>query len=117
MEFRLIANREAILKDLEPSKYWNYLYQEGIFDEDDIDDVKTLRTRKQRAEELLAKVQRSGPTQIAVFLNALNNTQPHLYELLQREVNRPGELLQRQAGQYKKLLEMIRGMLSVHDAK
>ena len=96
MEFRLRANFDAILKDLEPSKYWNYLYQEGIFDEDDMDDVKTLRTRKKQAEELLGKVQRSGPEKITVFVNALNNTQPHLYELLQREI--PGEQLQRQTG-------------------
>ena len=81
---RLIKNRIAILKDLEPSKYWNYLYQEGIFDMDDMDEVKAEKTRKKKAEALLEKVERSGPEGIAIFTDTLRQIQPHLYDLLQR---------------------------------
>lgn len=94
---RLRGNFAAIVRDLDPSKYWNYLYQEGIFDEDDMDDVKSKERRKPQAEVLLEKVQRSGAESIAVFVNLLGSIQPHLYQLLQRELPGP-RLPQRQAG-------------------
>ena len=56
MEVRLRGNRVAILKDLEPTKHWNYLIQEGVLDHDDLDELKAkkkTKTRKARAELLL----------------------------------------------------------------
>ena len=93
---RLRGNYDAIVRDLDPQKYWNLLYQEGVFEFDDMDEVKAEKGRKNQAEMLLAKVQRSGPRNIAVFVKALNTSQPHLFELLQTEV--PEERIQRQAG-------------------
>ena len=95
---RLRGNYDAIVRDLDAQKYWNVLFQERVFDFDDMDEVKAEKTRKKQAELLLAKVQRSGPRSIEVFVNALNTSQPHLFELFQREV--PEERIQRhvQAG-------------------
>ena len=93
---RLRGNYDTIVRDLDPQKYWNLLYQEGVFEFDDMDEVKAEKGRKKQAEMLLAKVQRSGPRNIAVFVKALNTSQPHLFELLQTEV--PEERIQRQAG-------------------
>lgn len=80
----LRRNRKAILRDLDPSKSWNYLYQEGIFDLDDIEEVKAEKTRKKKAEALLEKVEHSGPDGIAVFAETLRESQRHLFDLLHR---------------------------------
>ena len=86
----LRRNRKAILKDLDPSKSWNYLYQEGIFDLDDIEEVKAERTRKKKAEALLEKVEHAGPVGIAVFAETLRESQRHLFDLLQSFINDTG---------------------------
>ena len=99
----LRRNRKAILRDLDPSKSWNYLYQEGIFDLDDLDEVKAEKTRKKKAEALLEKVEHSGPEGIAVFAQTLRESQPHLFDLLQM-VNNTGShggRMQIQAGTTK----------------
>ena len=83
----LRRNRKAILRDLDPSKCWNYLYQEGIFDLDDIEEVKAERTRKKKAEALLEKVEHSGPGGIAIFAESLRESQSHLFDLLQSCIN------------------------------
>ena len=97
MEVRLRGNRVAILKDLEPKKHWNYLIQEGVLDYDDLDDLKAEKTRKARAELLLGKVLLAGARKINIFVMSLSIYQPHLYELLQRDLP---EALQRQQGNY-----------------
>ena len=83
----LRRNRKAILRDLDPSKCWNYLYQEGIFDLDDIEEVKAERTRKKKAEALLERVEHSGPDGIAIFAESLRESQSHLFDLLQSCIN------------------------------
>ena len=97
MEVRLRGNRVAILKDLEPKKHWNYLIQEGVLDYDDLDELKAEKTRKARAELLLRKVLLSGARKINIFVMSLSIYQPHLHELLQRDLP---ETLQRQQGNY-----------------
>lgn len=83
---RLARNRVAIARDLEPKKYWDYLYQEGVFDLDDIDELKAEKGRKNMTDALLGKVERSGPGGIAVFAKTLKQKQPHLFEVLQSEL-------------------------------
>ena len=97
MEYRLRGNRVAILKDLEPKKHWNYLIQEEVLDYDDLDDLKAEKTRKARAELLLGKVLLAGARKIHIFVDSLSIYQPHLYELLQRDLP---ERLQGQQGNY-----------------
>ena len=86
----LRRNRKAIIRDLDPSKSWNYLYQEEIFDLDDIEEVKAERTRKKKAEALLEKVERSGPDGMAIFAESLRQSQRHLFDLLQSFINDTG---------------------------
>lgn len=89
--YRLQKNREKVLKDLEPRKILNILYQEEVFDLDEMDEVKEEKTRKKQAEMLLDKITRAGDRNMAIFVNGLQKTQRHLYELLQRPVD--GEVL------------------------
>lgn len=81
-----------ILQDLEPKKVVNILYQDEVFDLDEMEEVTSQGSRKAQAELLLGKVSRSGDRNIAIFVNALRKTQKHLYDLLQRRV--PGEEFQ-----------------------
>lgn len=97
MEVRLTLHRVAIVKDLEPKKHWNYLIQERVLNDDDLEELKAEKTRKAQAELLIAKVSRAGRQNIDVFVNSLSIYQPHLYQLLQS--NLP-ERLQRQQGNY-----------------
>lgn len=97
MDDRLTLHRVDIVKDLEPKKHWNYLIQERVLNDDDLEELKAEKTRKARAELLIAKVLRAGRQNIDVFVNCLRIYQPHLYELLQS--NLP-ERLQRQQGNY-----------------
>ena len=91
-KYRLKKNHGKLLADLEPKKVVNILYQEDVFDLDEMDEVRCEKPRKRQAEVLLDKVTRSGDTNIAIFVNALRQTQKHLYELLQMPVR--GEQLQ-----------------------
>ena len=97
MDVRLRFNHVDILKDLEPEKHWNYLIQEGVLDYDDLEELKAENTRKARGELLIGKVSRAGARKINVFVDSLRIYQPHLYELLQRDVP---ERLRRQQGNY-----------------
>lgn len=94
----LRRNRVKLAKNLEPSKYWNYLYQESVFDADDVDEVKAEKTRKKQAEAMLEKLERLPPAKLTAFLTVLNQVQPHLYELLQREPPPEQRALQTQSG-------------------
>lgn len=88
--YRLKKNYEKVLEDLEPKKLVNRLYQEEVFDLDEKDEVMAEKTRKDRANVLLGKIQRAGDHNMVIFVNALQRTQRHLYELLQSPVS--GEL-------------------------
>ena len=88
-KYRLQRNYTAILQDLEPKKVVNILFQEEVFDADDMADVKCEKTRKKQAEVLLEKLDNQGHSKVAIFVHALRKIQPHLYELLQTQV--PGE--------------------------
>ena len=97
MEVSLTSNRVAIVKDLEPKKHWNYLIQQGVIDDDDLDELKAEKTRKARAELLIEKVLRAGRQNVDFFVKSLGIYQRHLYELLQGDLP---ERLQRQQGNY-----------------
>lgn len=81
--YRLRKNRDKVLKDLEPRKILNFLYQEEVFELDDIDEVRSERTRKKQAEMLLDMLVHSGNQSVGTFVDGLRKTQRHLYELLQ----------------------------------
>ena len=94
----LARNRVALAKNLEPSKYWDHLYQQNVFDADDVEEVKAEETRKEQAEAMLEKLERKPPEQLTPFLTVLNQVQPHLFELLQRGPPPEQRIQQTQSG-------------------
>lgn len=89
--YRLRKKRDKVLRDLEPKKILNLLYQEEVFELEDMEEVKEGGARNKQANILLDKILRLGDEHIATFVNALERTQRHLYKLLQNPV--PGEEL------------------------
>lgn len=89
--YRLRKNCVKVLRDLEPKKILNLLYQEEVFELEDMEEVKEGGARNKQANILLDKILRLGDEDIATFVNALERTQRHLYKLLQNPV--PGEEL------------------------
>ena len=89
--YRLRKKRDKVLRDLEPRKILNLLYQEEVFESEDMEEVKAGGARNIQANILLDKILHSGDENIATFVNALKRTQLHLYKLLQNPV--PGEEL------------------------
>ena len=89
--YRLRKNRDKVLRDLEPKKILNLLYQEEVFELEDMEEVKEGGARNKQANILLDKILLLGDEDIATFVNALERTQRHLYKLLQNPV--PGEEL------------------------
>lgn len=85
-KYRLKRNYRAILRDLEPKKVVNILYEKDVFDADDMEEVKCEKTRKKQAEVLLQKVDNLGDFEVAIFVSSLQQIQRHLYDLLQRDV-------------------------------
>ena len=89
--YRLRKKRDKVLRDLEPRKILNLLYQEEVLESEDMEEVKAGGARNIQANILLDKILHSGDENIATFVNALERTQLHLYKLLQNPV--PGEEL------------------------
>ena len=58
----------------------------STFTMDDMDNITSLRTRKEKAKELLRWLQHHGWDEYLVFLHAINNSQPHLYKMLMTPV-------------------------------
>jgi len=81
----LRRNRVALVGDLEATRLLNYLFQEGAFSENDLDAIKTEKTRSAQAEKLLDILPRRGEKAFDIFYRALANTdgQGHLVNLLQ----------------------------------
>lgn len=89
--YRLRKKRDKVLRDLEPRKILNLLYQEEVLEFEEMEEVKAGGARNIQANILLDKILRSGDENIATFVNALERTQLHLHKLLQNPV--PGEEL------------------------
>ena len=89
----LRKNRLAIVQDLEPRPVLNSLYQDGIFDENDLDVVNSLPTRQEKAEKILDTVPRRGPKAFDAFHRALlsNDSQRHLAFLLKCNISTEGK--------------------------
>lgn len=114
---RLQKNYQAILRDLEPRKLVNILYQEEVFDDDDMEEVKCEKTRKKKAEVLLAKVKLLEDSEVATVVDSLRQTQRHLYELLQTPVQGEAEALRRsqvQVGLGPSMKNLTSGMTGLH---
>lgn len=80
----LRKNRISLVQDLEATQLLNYLYQEDILSENDLDSIKAEKTRGVKAEKLLDILPRRGKKAFDVFCQALAKTdgQGHLVDLL-----------------------------------
>ena len=72
----ITSHRADLVKDLEPSKVLNYLFD--CLYEDDREYVKAQGTRGDRAEELIDMIPRRGPKAFQCFVTALYKRQRHL---------------------------------------
>ena len=79
----LKRHRVALIRDLNPSPLLcAYLISEDVFTSADEERNSKKDTRQERAAHLLDTLTQKGPKAYNVFLTALGETSPHLYELL-----------------------------------
>ncbi|EDO41263.1 predicted protein [Nematostella vectensis] len=85
----LRKNRVALARDLEPREVLNYIFQEGVFSERDIETVNSLTTRQTQAERILDILPRRGPRAFPVFCDALYQSEAntHLALILQANIS------------------------------
>eukprot|EP00112_Aurelia_sp_Birch-Aquarium-sp1_P002495 Seg1276.13 transcript_id=Seg1276.13/GoldUCD/mRNA.D3Y31 product=Caspase-2 protein_id=Seg1276.13/GoldUCD/D3Y31 len=80
----LLKHRLDLTTDLEPNEVMQYLYQEDILTENDVELIKGGRTRKEKVELLLDTIPRKGPKAFNAFVSSLKreNGTKHLADLL-----------------------------------
>ncbi len=80
----LLKNRVDLVRDLEPNDLVNFLYQDDILSENDVELLKAESTRKKRAEMFLDLIPRKGPKAFDAFIESLRqeNGTKHLAEAL-----------------------------------
>ena len=74
-----------LVKDLEPEPLLRYLYQKGIIDRDDMDEVRSKKIRKDVNEDLIFMLMRRGPEAFSNLVEGLQRKQPFLARSLLKE--------------------------------
>ena len=64
-------NFEILSKDLDPKPLMSFLFQEGIITEDDMDNVNSIKPRKEKSEALLLMLLRKGPNAFLALVEGL----------------------------------------------
>ena len=64
-------NFEALLEDLDPNPLMNFLYQEDIITRDDMDEMDSIKPRKEKSKALLLMLQRRGPNAFLALVEGL----------------------------------------------
>lgn len=64
-------NFEVLLEDLDPNPLINFLYQEDIITRDDIDEMDSIKPRKEKSKALLLTLQRRGPNAFLALVEGL----------------------------------------------
>ena len=64
-------NFEVLLEDLDPNPLMNFLYQEDIITRDDIDEMDSIKPRKEKSKALLFTLQRRGPNAFLALVEGL----------------------------------------------
>ncbi|ELT98186.1 hypothetical protein CAPTEDRAFT_192039, partial [Capitella teleta] len=88
----LRRNLVALTTDLDPQDVYILLIQNGVLTEDEKEKLSNHRMntcRRDEAHELIEVLQRKGPTAFEAFMDALWNTYPHLYDVVERVPNNP----------------------------
>ncbi|XP_074537205.1 caspase-9 [Halichoeres trimaculatus] len=80
----LQRNRVNLVTALEPSNLYDCLYEKGVFTQDMLDEIKSGRTRRDRARKLVVDLETRGSRAFPLFLECLQETGQHtIAELLQ----------------------------------
>jgi hypothetical protein len=82
-EQRIIHNWRLIKEEIDASDLLDYLFEKGVFDQDDVDDVRHQNpdTRARRNDAFRAILLRSGVDAYKVFLESLKHY-PHVVDTL-----------------------------------
>ena len=81
----LTQHRVSIVEDLLVDDVITLLQSKFVFDDNDIELIRSEKTSKSQAEKLLDLLVRKGDQAFGHFLSALQNAYPYLAELLQEE--------------------------------
>ncbi|CAH1257960.1 CRADD [Branchiostoma lanceolatum] len=81
---RLIRNRIDLLDSLNVHDVIHYLYQEGIFSEDDMDRTYAGTTRQDQVRVMLDLLVLRGPHAYSMFRHALQENYPWLLDKLDK---------------------------------
>ena len=79
----LVSNRVAIVEDLLVDDVLIHLQSNFVFDDNDVELIRSEKTSKRQAEKLLDFLVEKGDQAFGHFLSALSDPYPYLAELLQ----------------------------------
>ena len=74
-----------LVKDVEPEPLLLHLYQKGIIDQDDMDEIRSKKIRNKVNQDLIFKLMRRGPEAFPILVEGLQRKQPFLACLLLKE--------------------------------
>ena len=74
-----------LVKDVEPEPLLLHLYQKGIIDQDDMDEIRSKKIRNKVNQNLIFKLMRRGPEAFPILVEGLQRKQPFLACLLLKE--------------------------------
>ncbi|ELU13309.1 hypothetical protein CAPTEDRAFT_204237 [Capitella teleta] len=75
-------NLVPLTRDLDPGQIYTELIAGRVLTFEDKEKISKIDTRKAQSMELISVLLRKGPNAFGVFMNALQCTYPHLYDLL-----------------------------------
>ena len=81
----LTSNRVAIVDDLLVDDVIIHLLSKFVFDDNDVELIRSEKTSKRQAEKLLDLLVKKGDQAFEHFLSALRDPYPYLAELLQEQ--------------------------------
>ena len=64
-------NYETLLKDLDPKPLMQFLFQENIITRNEMEQIKSIKTREDKCEELLSILDRGGPSAFLALVQGL----------------------------------------------
>ena len=79
------SHSQQLFDDLDPVQLTRFLFQKGIFNREHEDIITSKNTRKEKIQELLSILERSGPHAFSVFIEGLEKNKPWLAEMLLKE--------------------------------
>ena len=78
-------NYQALLKDIDPKPLMQFLFQENIITRNEMEQIKSIKTREDKCEELLSILDRGGPSAFLALVEGLMKKKTWLASLLLKE--------------------------------